>query len=70
MGGYRMVDLLVHLDAEDIGIVYEWRKQQEREMGQGMTEDQVERFVDACGFFWVLEEEGGSRADADRYAGL
>ena len=43
---------MVHLDAAEIAFVYGWRKQQERALvrarGQGMTDGQVERFVDAC----------------------
>lgn len=45
-------DLLIHLDAEDIGFVYEWRIEQERElrsrMGSGMTDAEVVKFVNGC----------------------
>jgi D-glycerate 3-kinase len=48
-----MTDLLnvfIHIDAEDTGYVYDWRQQQEtalrRERGSGMTEEEVVRFVD------------------------
>ncbi|KAF8545029.1 P-loop containing nucleoside triphosphate hydrolase protein [Trichophaea hybrida] len=43
-------DLLIHIDAEDIGYVYEWRLQQEHAMiaakGMGMSDAQVVEFVD------------------------
>jgi len=41
----------VHIDAEDINYVYDWRLQQEHELkakkGSGMSDDAVRRFVDA-----------------------
>ena len=39
-------------DAEDIHFVYEWRLEQEASLrlkkGDGMTDDQVRKFVDGC----------------------
>jgi pantothenate kinase-related protein Tda10 len=39
-------------DAEDPRFVYEWRQEQERTLraakGTGMTEEQVNHFVDGC----------------------
>ncbi|KAF2157502.1 putative uridine/cytidine kinase [Myriangium duriaei CBS 260.36] len=44
------LDALVHIDAEDTRYVYRWRQQQEAalraERGTGMTEEQVNHFVD------------------------
>ncbi|KAL7276100.1 hypothetical protein RUND412_000918 [Rhizina undulata] len=44
------LDALVHIDAEDISYVYDWRLQQEHDLiaakGTGMTDDQVVAFVD------------------------
>lgn len=46
-----MFDAFIHIDAEDIEYVYEWRVQQEqqlrKERGTGMTDEQVVKFVDA-----------------------
>ncbi|KAJ5929576.1 hypothetical protein N7454_006526 [Penicillium verhagenii] len=43
-------DALVHIDARDSRFVYEWRQEQERSLraskGTGMTEEQVNHFVD------------------------
>lgn len=55
LGAYEAVtglfDAFIHIDAEDTGFVYEWRREQEvrlrREKGTGMTDEQVVRFVDA-----------------------
>lgn len=52
--GYEVInthfDAFIHIDAEDTGFVYSWRQQQEaalrKEKGTGMTEDQVNTFVD------------------------
>lgn len=45
MGSY---DAMVHLDAEDLEFVYEWRLEQERKLrqkkGQGMNDEEVEAF--------------------------
>lgn len=47
---WNMFDGFVHLDAESISYVYDWRLQQEhgliKEKGSGMTDDQVRAFVD------------------------
>jgi D-glycerate 3-kinase len=47
---WDQLDALVWLNAQDISFVYKWRLEQEHAMkaaiGQGMTDDQVERFVD------------------------
>ncbi|KAI5283743.1 hypothetical protein KEM52_003242 [Ascosphaera acerosa] len=44
------LDALIHLDAADTRFVYPWRRQQEAELrarsGAGMTEQQVDAFVD------------------------
>ncbi|KAJ6017944.1 hypothetical protein N7451_001323 [Penicillium sp. IBT 35674x] len=43
-------DALIHIDAQDLRFVYEWRQEQERSLraskGTGMTEEQVNHFVD------------------------
>ncbi|EPE06046.1 uridine cytidine [Ophiostoma piceae UAMH 11346] len=45
------LDALIHLDAEHTPYVYDWRREQEAALryarGTGMTDEQVERFVDA-----------------------
>jgi pantothenate kinase-related protein Tda10 len=66
-----MLDVLVHIDAEDIAYVYQWRLQQEHALiaakGQGMSDDSVREFVNGCECFgrrrlrWM-------DADACRYA--
>ncbi|OQD73567.1 hypothetical protein PENDEC_c014G03420 [Penicillium decumbens] len=47
------LDALIHIDAQDLRFVYEWRQEQERGLratkGTGMTEEQVNHFVD--GYF-------------------
>ncbi|CAI7649663.1 unnamed protein product [Penicillium bialowiezense] len=44
------LDALIHIDAENSRFVYEWRQEQERTLraakGTGMTEEQVNHFVD------------------------
>ncbi|KKK14896.1 hypothetical protein P175DRAFT_0558463 [Aspergillus ochraceoroseus IBT 24754] len=44
------LDALIHIDAQDNHFVYDWRQEQERSLraakGTGMTEEQVNRFVD------------------------
>jgi len=44
------LNAFIHIDAEETGYVYEWRLQQEaalrKERGTGMTDEEVERFVD------------------------
>ncbi|KAK9859943.1 hypothetical protein MYU51_010059 [Penicillium brevicompactum] len=44
------LDALIHIDAENPRFVYEWRQEQERTLraakGTGMTEEQVNHFVD------------------------
>ncbi|KAJ5942776.1 hypothetical protein N7516_002944 [Penicillium verrucosum] len=44
------LDALIHIDAENPHFVYEWRQEQERTLraakGTGMTEEQVNHFVD------------------------
>lgn len=39
-------------DAQNLRFVYEWRQEQERNLraakGSGMTEEQVNHFVDGC----------------------
>ncbi|KAK0744129.1 P-loop containing nucleoside triphosphate hydrolase protein [Schizothecium vesticola] len=51
------LDAFVHVDAEELGFVYEWRAEQERrlreETGEGMSEEMVGRFVD--GYFPAYE---------------
>ncbi|CAK7212543.1 hypothetical protein SBRCBS47491_001501 [Sporothrix bragantina] len=45
------IDALIHLDAEKTPYVYDWRREQEAALrqarGTGMTDEQVEQFVDA-----------------------
>ncbi|TGZ82837.1 P-loop containing nucleoside triphosphate hydrolase protein [Ascodesmis nigricans] len=47
---WSMIDHLVHIDAQDLSFVYDWRLEQEhwliKEKGMGMTDDQVRQFVD------------------------
>ncbi|EFX02840.1 uridine/cytidine kinase [Grosmannia clavigera kw1407] len=47
----RRLDAFIHLDAQQTPFVYAWRREQEaalrRDRGSGMTDDQVDRFVDA-----------------------
>lgn len=42
----------LHSDADDLHYVYEWRQEQERSLriakGSGMSEEQVNQFVDGC----------------------
>ncbi|OJJ46580.1 hypothetical protein ASPZODRAFT_132650 [Penicilliopsis zonata CBS 506.65] len=44
------LDALIHIDAQDSHFVYDWRQEQERTLraakGTGMTEEQVNQFVD------------------------
>jgi D-glycerate 3-kinase len=46
----RAFDAFIHIDAEETGYVYSWRQEQEAELrsekGAGMSEVEVERFVD------------------------
>ncbi|KAH6691672.1 D-glycerate 3-kinase [Plectosphaerella plurivora] len=46
----NLLDVFVHIDAEDTQYVYDWRLQQEAalraERGTGMTDEQVVKFVD------------------------
>lgn len=52
-----VLDAFVHVDAEELGFVYEWRQEQEKrlreETGEGMSEEMVGRFVD--GYFPAYE---------------
>jgi D-glycerate 3-kinase len=46
------LDAFIHIDAEDTEYVYAWRAEQEAQLrrengGEGMTEEQVVKFVDA-----------------------
>ncbi|CAG8649150.1 8234_t:CDS:2 [Cetraspora pellucida] len=47
---YKFLDIFVHLDAQDINYVYQWRSEQERNMRNlgkgGMTDVQVIDFID------------------------
>ncbi|ODQ51619.1 P-loop containing nucleoside triphosphate hydrolase protein [Saitoella complicata NRRL Y-17804] len=47
---WDQLDLLVHVDAQDISYVYNWRLQQEHAMiaarGSGMSDEKVREFVD------------------------
>ncbi|BDD58215.1 hypothetical protein MAP00_003512 [Monascus purpureus] len=44
------LDAFIHIDADDLHYVYEWRQEQERSLriakGSGMSEEQVNQFVD------------------------
>ena len=44
--------MCIFSDAQDLRYVYEWRQEQERGLravkGTGMTEEQVDHFVDGC----------------------
>ncbi|PYH98949.1 uridine/cytidine kinase [Aspergillus ellipticus CBS 707.79] len=46
----NQLDALIHIDAQDLQFVYDWRQEQERTLraakGTGMTEEQVKHFVD------------------------
>lgn len=52
-----VLDAFVHVDAEELEFVYDWRREQERrlreETGEGMSEEMVGRFVD--GYFPAYE---------------
>lgn len=54
---FDLLDVFVHVDAEDPGWAYDWRVEQERELrerkGTGMSDDEVVRFVD--GYFPAYE---------------
>ncbi|CAG8671838.1 16588_t:CDS:2 [Dentiscutata erythropus] len=47
---YKFLDIFVHIDAQDINYVYQWRLEQERNMRNlgkgGMTDEQVIDFID------------------------
>jgi len=49
-----MFDAFIHIDAENTKWVYRWRLEAEVKLraakGSGMTDEQVERFVDGCKF--------------------
>lgn len=46
---YRYLDIFVHLSAPNLGAIFRWRAEQERQLwterGTGMTEEQVKEFV-------------------------
>ncbi|KAK1836927.1 P-loop containing nucleoside triphosphate hydrolase protein [Podospora conica] len=56
------LDAFVHIDAEELEYVYEWRLEQERrlreETGEGMGDEMVRRFVDGYFPAYELYEEG------------
>jgi len=56
------LDAFIHIDAEDTEYVYAWRLEQEavlrRETGDGMSDDQVVRFVDAYYPAYELYSDG------------
>ncbi|KAL9051103.1 MAG: hypothetical protein Q9162_006227 [Coniocarpon cinnabarinum] len=59
----ELFDLFVHLDSEDLQLVYEWREEQEeklrREKGTGMSKEKVIEFVNGCMFrFWSTNTRG------------
>jgi len=49
-----MFDAFIHIDAENTKWVYQWRLEAEVKLraakGSGMTDEQVEKFVDGCKF--------------------
>ena len=50
----KVIQLMtIRRDAEDTKFVYEWRLEQEASLrskkGDGMTDEQVRKFVDGCG---------------------
>lgn len=51
----RLCDAIVHIDAEELNWVYEWRLEQERklreEKGKGMSDERVVEFVNSCELF-------------------
>ncbi|KAK3949115.1 P-loop containing nucleoside triphosphate hydrolase protein [Pseudoneurospora amorphoporcata] len=55
-------DAFIHIDAQDLEWVYEWRLEQEeqmrREKGVGMSEDMVRKFVDGYFPAYELYEDG------------
>ncbi|KAK3324729.1 P-loop containing nucleoside triphosphate hydrolase protein [Cercophora scortea] len=57
-----LFDAFVHIDAADTAFVYAWRRQQEeqlrRERGDGMTDEQVVKFVDAYYPAYELYSDG------------
>lgn len=48
----RNILTIIYSDAQDLRFVYDWRQEQERTLkatkGTGMTEEQVNNFVDGC----------------------
>ena len=48
----QLTDPIISSDAQNLRFVYEWRQEQERTLraakGTGMTEEQVNHFVDGC----------------------
>lgn len=48
----QLTDSVIYSDAQNPRFVYEWRQEQERTLraakGNGMTEEQVNHFVDGC----------------------
>jgi D-glycerate 3-kinase len=57
-----LLDAFIHISAQELEWVYEWRLQQEaglrRETGQGMTDEQVVKFVDAYYPAYELYSDG------------
>lgn len=57
-------DAFIHIDAQDLGWVYEWRLEQEHQLrrergaGSSMTDEQVTKFVDAYFPAYELYSEG------------
>lgn len=50
----QLTDSISSSDAQNLRFVYEWRQEQERTLraakGTGMTEAQVNHFVDGCSY--------------------
>jgi D-glycerate 3-kinase len=59
---WDLFDVLVHLDAEDLHYVYEWRLQQEHQLiasrGRGMSDEAVKAFVDGYMPAYELYNDG------------
>lgn len=60
---YLLCTDIISSDAENIHFVYEWRQEQEQTLratkGTGMTEEQVNHFVDGCTSNHLINKKNG-----------
>lgn len=74
--GCSQLDALIHIDAEELEYVYEWRLQQEHKLilrtGMGMSDEKLRKFIDCCKLPSTLSRQRWrGRADAgSRYASI